>query len=857
MARKRQAPSPQPLLDKPRLLAAEPRGAGPWVFYGALALLGAAGGLGCFFSAFGVPLLPLPAALSAGGWLAVCLALFLKKRLPRFLPFLVIALWVGTVALFFREFVEGCAQTGNAVLAAYEAWLGVSLPALPVSAAGEGGAPCTVFFCLIAFPFTFFLCWFLIGRRSGWGAFLLTGALVLVPMAISQVPPAPWMAALLLFWACLLLASPALGRRHRLVEERGRFSAGSAAALGPAALIPVVGAGVLTLGLALALVPPATYQRPALAAGLRDGLTQGFGLEAALEGGVGSGNSRVSLDALGSRAYTGETALRVRYQWEDPTQAGAKDYLKSFCGSVYTGDSWERLPRQEERELEALGLHPQNLLDTLYLGLSGGMGTEVRSAYTVEVENVGANPRCAYVPYGLRGEPPAGLEYVGDGFLRSSRFVAGTRQYSASAWSVPALAIPYARRATSAVLNSYVRDRQAASLEELPADQETQRLLSLLEESLSPKEGQALTLRDMDLWTLPAEAAELLPPERAALARQVESYNAFVYDHYTQVPEDLRPLLEAYIQENHLSQAPLYGEGESVSPLVLGQQIAATLAAQCSYTLSPPVLPEGEDFVSFFLFESRQGYCVHFATAATLLFRAAGVPARYAEGYAVPAGEEGWVDVPDSNAHAWVEIYLGGLGWVPVEVTPAGPQAPAASADARPVEEPAATPAPAASPTAEPTPTASPAPEASAAPAPRQTAAPQAAAAGNGAPQGLAWAVVAGALLAVAALPLRRWLLLRRREKRLSQPDRNQAALALYARVLALGREASAHLPAWRRETPPQLEQLALKARFSQHTLSEEELAPFRREAALLEDALRKGLSPARKLWLRLGPVLL
>ena len=136
------------------------------------------------------------------------------------------------------------------------------------------------------------------------------------------------------------------------------------------------------------------------------------------------------------------------------------------------------------------------------------------------------------------------------------------------------------------------------------------------------------------------------------------------------------------------------------SPFELVQQVANTLAAQCAYTLTPPALPEGRDFVEFFLLESHQGYCVHFASAAAALLRTMGIPARYAEGYAVPAGEEGWVDVPDYNAHAWVEIYLGGMGWIPVEVTPAGPDAPAATEDARPLEAnlvsptPAPTPAP-------------------------------------------------------------------------------------------------------------------------------------------------------------------
>lgn len=103
----------------------------------------------------------------------------------------------------------------------------------------------------------------------------------------------------------------------------------------------------------------------------------------------------------------------------------------------------------------------------------------------------------------------------------------------------------------------------------------------------------------------------------------------------------------------------------------------------------------------------------------------------------------------------------------------------------------------------------------------------------------------------------RRRLILARRNRRFAQPDRNQAALALYAHILGLQQAALAHLPAWRRELPQELESLALKARFSQHTLTQEELQPFQREALLLEDALRRSLPPLWRLWLQWGPALL
>ncbi|MGN0154674.1 MAG: transglutaminase domain-containing protein [Lachnospiraceae bacterium] len=114
------------------------------------------------------------------------------------------------------------------------------------------------------------------------------------------------------------------------------------------------------------------------------------------------------------------------------------------------------------------------------------------------------------------------------------------------------------------------------------------------------------------------------------------------------------------------------------------------------YTLKPGATPRDEDFINYFLTNNRKGYCAHFASAATLIFRQMGIPARYVEGYAfnletVLASEinndknkvnyyYGYseigdspvmdVEVTDAMAHAWVEIYVEGFGWKTVEVTP-------------------------------------------------------------------------------------------------------------------------------------------------------------------------------------------
>ena len=89
------------------------------------------------------------------------------------------------------------------------------------------------------------------------------------------------------------------------------------------------------------------------------------------------------------------------------------------------------------------------------------------------------------------------------------------------------------------------------------------------------------------------------------------------------------------------------------------------------YTLSPPTL--GADPIDSFLFDTRRGYCEHYASAFAFLMRAADVPARVVGGYQGgtrnPYGS--YVTVRQSDAHAWVEVYLEAEGWVRVDPTAA------------------------------------------------------------------------------------------------------------------------------------------------------------------------------------------
>lgn len=117
-------------------------------------------------------------------------------------------------------------------------------------------------------------------------------------------------------------------------------------------------------------------------------------------------------------------------------------------------------------------------------------------------------------------------------------------------------------------------------------------------------------------------------------------------------------------------------DGQSVTRTELNGA-AAVGAALCQeiYTYEPKKPPQGEDPILWFLTQSHEGNDVLYASAAVEALRTHGVPARYAEGYYVSdtdfqKSEDGSVAVTGFNAHAWVEIYFDGIGWLPVEVTP-------------------------------------------------------------------------------------------------------------------------------------------------------------------------------------------
>lgn len=136
-------------------------------------------------------------------------------------------------------------------------------------------------------------------------------------------------------------------------------------------------------------------------------------------------------------------------------------------------------------------------------------------------------------------------------------------------------------------------------------------------------------------------------------------YRSFANQFYMEVPEEELQILKEHAPEcnnNVLNAVPV---------------IRRYLKNEIEY--SEEVEPYNPDvnYIEQVLLSDCRGYSPHFATIATLLFRYYGIPARYVEGYYVINDEqEDMVEVTAEDAHAWVEVYVKGLGFVPVEVTP-------------------------------------------------------------------------------------------------------------------------------------------------------------------------------------------
>ena len=227
------------------------------------------------------------------------------------------------------------------------------------------------------------------------------------------------------------------------------------------------------------------------------------------------------------------------------------------------------------------------------------------------------------------------------------------------------------------------------------------------------------------------------------------------------------------------------------------EKIGEMVRSSARYDLKTPKMPDGEqDFARWFLEESDRGFCVHFATASTVLLRAAGIPARYVVGYCQEAQAGKAAVVTGRNAHAWAEYYDAQAGcWRILESTAS--QAGPSQSTPRETQ-------------------------------PRQTGestvptAPKETDTQTSGKEKLVispWVWLLPALLVL--IFLRRWLILLLRRERIKHSDARR-------RTLLYWRQAEELSKALKTAAPEELLELAQRAKFSRHRITAMDLEPLK-----------------------------
>lgn len=395
-------------------------------------------------------------------------------------------------------------------------------------------------------------------------------------------------------------------------------------------------------------------------------------------GGVSGGK----LGKAGEISFTNETALKLTLPKDSDVV-----YLKGYVGTNYTGDAWESLDDESEEIYKELlqkynnKYYAQNQLSSYYQRLikypimtadidmyKQAVDSKLNKVkeYKMVIDYVNADDKYVYVPYTVSEIKPNIVSRVSDSYYEPSPS-SKLYYYTYYDLSIDEMlgAAGYYR----------LRDSQIGlGIEKETEDETEEKPDELIKET---------------------EAFE-------DYLSYMDDYNQYVMDTYLDVPEGLDDLkmMAQMLMSPYVASSTLRTSKYDYRLYMIS--LVEDLLKTYMYTLSPGKVPDGRDYVEYFLMDNRKGYCVHFATAATLLLRSMGVPARYVEGYIVTRKdivvgivsgreevteytfitEDGYtvpfenmsqdlitIEIRDTNAHAWVEVYFDDYGWIPIEAT--------------------------------------------------------------------------------------------------------------------------------------------------------------------------------------------
>lgn len=144
------------------------------------------------------------------------------------------------------------------------------------------------------------------------------------------------------------------------------------------------------------------------------------------------------------------------------------------------------------------------------------------------------------------------------------------------------------------------------------------------------------------------------------------AYRQWVYARYLDIPEEDATLLRERFSI----------PDEKITTAQAQTLVRAWVDATLTYDEGSVARQGDQSFLSYLLNINPRGYSVQYATLATLLLRCCGIPARYVEGYLLPRAEAAETEVGTTviltqrHSHAWTELYLDGVGWIPFDTTP-------------------------------------------------------------------------------------------------------------------------------------------------------------------------------------------
>lgn len=616
-------------------------------------------------------------------------------------------------------------------------------------------------------------------RARRWYLAALLSVVVLLPAIQSGTLPA-WGAMLAAFtgWGAMLLTA-LFGRRDP-------------DSLGRAQLLSLAGVWGLTLLLVMSL-PMEGYRRPQWATDARDDLIRGvtrqlerfvdfdsfnsrlladFGIDLSLPSGEGGG-------AAVSPVLNGGAASSALSRREDLLRAGPRRYSGRQLLSVRTSQP-----------------------DAGRLYLSGGaMGRYTGTAWEWERDETGDSPFFP-APDGGRAETAFPSLYPAMTAGDNPVYTMNIRDISYPGSNF----YPYRLMSADGATDEGGR-------------------LTLAWEALWEEDPTLAGEAEYELSYIPGDLEDGFTPLTGAAAAGERQYRLEVLPRYLEVPEAAREALRGNFPEIQEIRYPSDAQECFSSVLYAASQTARLLDGFAEYDPNTPAMgEEEEDFAAWFLREKR-GYCIHFATAGALLLRMQGIPARFATGYVADFNGRNTAAVRDSDAHAWVEVYISGYGWHPVEMTPGYAGGANGAELAGPAEEPDVPGGDAAEE----------APEEEAPDGPDAVTdgepSPEDESAGDGPgeePEAVRrpWRKLAAAIITLAGAYAASFLP-RRLERQ--NPDTNRSVICAYRRCR--------RLLGWGGVEEPLLEELGRKAKFSQHTLTPEE-----RDAAwnCLEEAFAK-----------------